>query len=59
MSTLRNTLDKTVEGELKISKVDFDQALEKVFPSVSKRDEAVYAKLQTTLRKTRGHIEKE
>ena len=31
----------------------------KVFPSVSKKDEIAYSKLQTSLRKTRGHIEGE
>ena len=28
----------------------------KVFPSVSKKDEALYARLETSLRRTRSHI---
>jgi hypothetical protein len=32
-------------------------AMCKVFPSVSKQDEVAYQKLQTSLRKSRGHIE--
>ena len=49
----------TVEKAAFISKGDFEVALTRVFPSVSKRDELVYARLQGTLRKTRGHIEEE
>lgn len=43
--------------DVKITRQDFMSALSKVFPSVSKRDEIAYAKLQTSLRRTRGHIE--
>jgi len=31
-------------------------ALSKVFPSVSKKDELSYSRLETSLRKTRSHI---
>jgi hypothetical protein len=33
--------------------------MSKVFPSVSKKDEMAYAKLETSLRKTRSHINTE
>ena len=42
-----------------ISQEDFLHALTKVFPSVSKRDEQSYARLETSLRKTRSHINTE
>jgi hypothetical protein len=34
-------------------------ALRKVFPSVSKKDELAYAKLENSLRRTRGNIDEE
>ena len=34
-------------------------AMTKVFPSVSKKDEISYARLETSLRKTRSHINTE
>ena len=40
-----------------ISQKDFMIALTKVFPSVSTKDELIYAKLEHSLRKTRGSIE--
>jgi len=35
---------------------DFTVALQKVFPSVSKKDELAYQHLEKSLRKSRGHI---
>lgn len=39
-----------------ICQSDFRNAMGKVFPSVSKKDEALYARLETSLRRTRSHI---
>jgi len=39
-----------------IAQSDFRNAMGKVFPSVSKKDEALYARLETSLRRTRSHI---
>ena len=47
----------TGQKDIQIGESDFEAALSKVFPSVSKRDEMAYARLQTTLRKSRGQID--
>jgi len=47
------------EDKIQICMKDFHVALSKVFPSVSKKDEQAYARLETNLRKTRSHIESE
>ena len=53
-------MDNTTDDvKILIKRKDFMQALNKVFPSVSKKDELAYSKLQTSLRKSRGHIEEE
>jgi len=51
-------MDANVEdnSQILIKQKDFHNALSKVFPSVSKKDEISYAKLETSLRKTRSHI---
>lgn len=36
---------------------DFNKAMKKVFPSVSKQDEIAYSKLKNSLKKSRAHIE--
>mmetsp|Transcript_32370 Transcript_32370/g.49533 ORF Transcript_32370/g.49533 Transcript_32370/m.49533 type:complete len:423 (+) Transcript_32370:996-2264(+) len=59
LSALRRQMEKGEDTEAKIMESDFVSALTKVFPSVSKKDEAVYRSLQTNLRKSRGHIENE
>lgn len=46
------------DQEIRIKQVDFETALTKVFPSVSKKDEQTYASLETSLRRTRGGIDK-
>jgi len=38
---------------------DFNDAMKKTFPSVSKNDEAIYLKLQKSLKKSWSHIIKE
>lgn len=51
---------KDPEGQdesIKITSKDFMNALKNVFPSVSRKDELTYQKLQTSLRRTRGHID--
>ena len=60
LSALRAAMSKDPEGSddnIKIFNKDFMSALKTVFPSVSKKDELSYRKLQTSLRRTRGHIE--
>ena len=58
MSALKSAMERNVSQEEKIliCQKDFLNALGKVFPSVSKKDELSYAKLETSLRKTRGSI---
>ena len=46
----------TDAGPLQVQQKDFQWALTKVFPSVSKKDELSYRALEGSLRKTRGHI---
>jgi hypothetical protein len=48
--------DNKENTQIFICQKDFINALKKVFPSVSKKDELSYAKLENSLRKTRGHI---
>jgi SpoVK/Ycf46/Vps4 family AAA+-type ATPase len=45
-----------VEIQLFITMRDFTVALQKVFPSVSKKDELAYKHLENSLRKSRSHI---
>jgi len=45
-----------VQDKIYITNLDFMNALKNVFPSVSKKDEIVYQRLQTSLRKSRGQI---
>ena len=45
------------DAQIFIFQKDFMIALTKVFPSVSRKDEALYASLQHSLRKSRGQIE--
>jgi hypothetical protein len=61
MSALRNAMAKNVSEDEKIliCHSDFLNALTKVFPSVSKKDELSYARLEHSLRKTRGSITNE
>jgi ribosome biogenesis ATPase len=61
MSALKAAMDRNVTEEEKIliGQEDFKNALEKVFPSVSKKDEMSYARLENSLRKTRGSITNE
>ena len=47
-------LEMDEDEQIFISQKDFMEALTKVFPSVSRKDELVYAKLEHSLRKTRG-----
>ena len=58
LSALKTAMDNNVDdtAEILICHKDFMTALSKVFPSVSKKDEAIYARLETGLRKTRSHI---
>jgi ribosome biogenesis ATPase len=58
MSALKRAMEANVEddAEILICHADFMVALEKVFPSVSKKDEMSYARLEHSLRKTRGSI---
>lgn len=60
LSALKSAMAKDPEGtdeNIKITNKDFMNALKNVFPSVSKKDELTYQKLQTSLRRTRGHID--
>lgn len=60
LSALKSAMAKDPEGtdeNIKITNKDFMNALKNVFPSVSKKDELTYRKLQTSLRRTRGHID--
>lgn len=50
-------LNKDENEDIFISQNDFLHALTRVFPSVSRKDELVYARLEHSLRRTRGHIE--
>jgi len=45
------------EVAVQICQSDFANAMVRVFPSVSKLDELAYVKLQSSLRKERGHLE--
>ena len=56
MSALKAQLlsDTDNTDPLKVQHKDFMQALSKVFPSVSKKDELSYRALEGSLRKTRG-----
>lgn len=58
LSALKQAMESNLEdgSKILIRQDDFHIALSKVFPSVSKKDEQAYAKLETSLRKTRGHI---
>jgi SpoVK/Ycf46/Vps4 family AAA+-type ATPase len=47
--------DESTE-QIFITMRDFTVALQKVFPSVSKKDELAYQHLEKTLRKSRSHI---
>lgn len=47
---------ESLGGDVKIKMEDFTSALDKVFPSVSKKDELSYRSLQSSLRKKRSHI---
>ena len=46
-------------NDLTIKQNDFHMALKKVFPSVSKKDELVYAKLERSLKNIKAHLETE
>jgi ribosome biogenesis ATPase len=48
--------DPTLSGDIFITQKDFAFALQKVFPSVSKKDEMAYQHLEKSLRKSRSHI---
>ena len=58
LSALKAAMDSNVEDHqaILIAQSDFRNAMSKVFPSVSKKDEALYARLETSLRRTRSHI---
>jgi hypothetical protein len=58
MSALKSAMDRNVgeDEKILICQKDFLNALGKVFPSVSKKDELSYARLEHSLRKTRGSI---
>ena len=58
LSALKAAMDSNVEDHeaILIAQSDFRNAMNKVFPSVSKKDEALYARLETSLRRTRSHI---
>lgn len=58
MSALKSAMERNVTEEetILICQADFLFALTKVFPSVSKKDELSYARLEHSLRKTRGSI---
>jgi len=45
-------------SEVRITNEDFNLALTKVFPSVSKKDEMQYKSLEGSLRKTRASLTK-
>lgn len=47
------------DGQMRIEKRHFEQALEIVLPSVSPRDAKLYCSMENWLRKTRGHLSKE
>ena len=49
---------KPTEGKVLVQMKDFESALTRVFPSVSKRDEASYRALEGSLKKTRASITK-
>jgi hypothetical protein len=51
-------MDTESTDKVEITQEDFDLALTKVFPSVSKKDEAQYKSLESSLRKTRASISK-
>ena len=44
------------DDNIQVTMKDFTVALQKVFPSVSKKDEMLYSQLEKTLRKSRSHI---
>ena len=46
-------------NDLTIKQSDFRRALKKVFPSVSKQDELVYAKLEKSLKNIKAHLDTE
>lgn len=66
MTTLRTMVKKDEENQAaandapkksaKVSMKDFQRALTKVLPSVSKRDEGLYRALEGSLRKSRSAI---
>ena len=65
MTTLRTMVKKDEENHVadnapqksaKVSMKDFQKALTKVLPSVSKRDEGLYRALEGSLRKSRSAI---
>jgi len=47
------------EQEPSLSEIDFEVAMSKVFPSVSKTDEALYKSMEKNIRKSRSHLIKE
>lgn len=51
-----NPRNVSEDEKIQICQSDFRNALTKVFPSVSKKDELLYSKLENSLRKTRSHI---
>jgi ribosome biogenesis ATPase len=58
MSTLKSSLQDIsgLPATLKVLHKDFISALQKVFPSVSKKDENSYKALEGSLRKSRASI---
>lgn len=66
MNALKASLNEIDQGKdqegdiapkIEVTEDDFTVALSKVFPSVSKKDEAKYKALQSSLRKTRSSIQ--
>ena len=58
ISTLKSSLNQEIgeKTELKVLQKDFMYALQKVFPSVSKKDELSYKSLEGSLRRSRASI---
>jgi ribosome biogenesis ATPase len=59
LNALRMAIKSEKTEGIKISQSDFKEALTKVFPSVSQKDERIYKSLQSSLRKTRAAIVEE
>jgi ribosome biogenesis ATPase len=56
LCALRLAISSGTTNKIEITSDDFDLALSKVFPSVSKKDELKYQSLESSLRKTRASI---